>query len=284
MPEGDTIHKLALRLRPALVGKKIEKLWLRDRGDVAEFTGVAIEEVVALGKHLLIALGPRHVFHGHLGMNGKWLGFRHGERWSRSAATAVARIDTEDGSFVCFRAPVAELLRRIDLSAHPVLSRLGPDLLADDVDFARIVHRARNSDAREIADLLLDQRVACGIGNVYKSELLFLARIHPWTPAAAPSDGQIEDLFRSARALMLRNLGDWKRTTVAEVRPDQPWPRELPRVFVYGRSGEPCLRCRAPIASKRQGDAARTTYWCVCCQTAISQYEIETCHARKMPH
>lgn len=275
MPEGDTIHKLARRLRPALEGKTIQKLWLRDRGDVAEFAGVAIEEVVALGKHLLIALGPRHVFHGHLGMNGKWFGFRHGERWSRSAATAVARIDTADGSFVCCRAPVAELLRRIDLSAHPVLARLGPDLLADDVDFARIVRRARNSDAREIADLLLDQRVACGIGNVYKSELLFLERIHPWTPAAELSDAQIEALFRNARALMLRNLGDWKRTTVAVVRPEQPWPRELPRVFVYGRGGEPCLRCRSPIASRKQGDAARTTYWCARCQPASPQYVIE---------
>ncbi len=284
MPEGDTIHKLARRLRPALEGKTIQTLWLRDRGDVPEFAGVAIEEVVALGKHLLIALGPRHVFHGHLGMHGKWFGFRHGERWSRSAATAVARIDTADGSFVCFRAPVAEVPRRIELSAHPVLSRLGPDLLAEGVDFARIVRRARNSDSRTIADLLLDQGVACWIGNVYKSELLFLDRVDPWTPPAALPVEQIEALFRNARALMLRNLGDWKRTTVAGVRPEQPWPRELPRVFVYGRSGEPCLRCRSLIASKRQGDAARTTYWCARCQIAIAQYEIEAGHARKTPH
>jgi formamidopyrimidine-DNA glycosylase len=148
------------------------------------------------------------------------------------------------------------VLRRIDLSAHPVLARLGPDLLADDVDFARIVQRPRRSDARTIADLLLDQRVACRIGNAYKSGLLFLGRVHPWTPPAALSDEQIEALFRTARALMLRNLGDWKRTTVAEVRPEQQWPRELPRVFVYGRSGEPCLRCRGPIASRKQGEAA----------------------------
>jgi endonuclease VIII len=279
VPEGDTIHRLAARLRPALEGKTARALWLRDRGDVPELTGVAIEEVVALGKHLLIALGARHVFHGHLGMHGKWFAYRHGEAWRRSPATAVARIDTADGVFVCFRAPVAEVLRRIELSAHPVLSRLGPDLLAPEVDFARVVRRARRSDARSVADLLLDQRVACGIGNVYKNEVLFVERVQPWTEPAALDDAQIESLYRRARELMQRNLGGWKRTTVAQIRAEQPWPRELPRVFVYGRGGEPCLRCGGAIASRRQGDAARTTFWCARCQSAPAQYVIDASHA-----
>ena len=269
MPEGDTLHKVAGALRPLLLDEAIRSLWLRDRGELVDLKGVVVEEVVALGKHLLVALGPRHVFHGHLGMGGKWFHAAPGVR----RRGAVAQIETRQGSVACVNAPVAEVIARLSLASHPVLARLGPDLLAEEIDFARVVARARRSEARVAADLLLDQRVACGIGNVYKSEVLFVEGVHPWTPAAVLSDEQVEALFRCARELLQRNLGGWKRTTVAALRPGDRWPEGSPRVFVYGRNGETCLRCRGPIAARRQGDAARTTYWCPRCQPA--QYAID---------
>jgi endonuclease-8 len=268
VPEGDTVHKLANALRPLLEGNPLVSLWLRDRGAVAALAGAVVEEVSALGKHFLFALGPRDVLHVHLGMHGKWFRDRPGERNPLADRAAVVRLETDEHRLTCAAAPVAELLRRADLAGHPVVGRLGPDLLAPGFDAARAVARARGSDARTIADLLLDQRVACGLGNVYKSELLFLGGIDPWTPPARIGDAELAALYERARGLMLGNLGGWPRTTVRPVRAGEPWPAGLPRVFVYGRSGEPCLRCGAPIASRRQGDAARTTYWCRSCQPA----------------
>lgn len=266
MPEGDTIHKVAARMRPALVGRALTGLWLRERGELPAFRGAVVEEVVELGKHLLIALGRRHVFHGHLGLDGRWIRVAPGER----PRSAIAALETAADGFACVRAPVAEVLARISLASHPVIARLGPDLLADEVDFARVLARARRSEAYEIADLLLDQRVACGIGNVYKSEVLFLERVHPWTRASALPDATIESLFRRARERMQWNLASVPRTTVARRREGDPWPHEAPRYFVYGRDGAPCLRCRAKIEARRQGDAARTTWWCPRCQTPAS--------------
>jgi endonuclease-8 len=284
MPEGDTVHKIANALAPELEGATVAKLWLRDRGDVASLAGACIEEAVALGKHFLVAIGPRHVLHVHLGMQGKW--FRtfprsepqaSGESRNLRARFPVLRLETDRGGYACVRAPVHELLRRGDLAVHPVLSRLGPDLLGAELDVDRVVARARRSEATSAADLLLDQRVACGIGNVYKSEILFLEGVEPWTPPRALDDARIAALYGRARELMQRNLGGWKRTTVRPVRPGEAWPDEAPRVFVYGRAGERCLRCGAAILARRQGDAARTTYWCARCQRPAprDQYEID---------
>lgn len=266
MPEGDTVHKLANAMRPRLVGTPLRSLWLRDRGVLAPLAGVVVEEVAALGKHLLVAIGSRHVLHVHLGMRGRWFRDRPGEPNARADRAAVLRIETAIDRLTCARAPVAELLRRADLAAHPVVGRLGPDLLAPDFDAGRAVARARLCEARSIADLLLDQRAACGIGNVYKSEVLFAAGIHPWTPPGRIEDARLVSVYERARTLMQGNLGHWRRTTVRPVHPGEPWPAGLPRVFVYGRAGRPCMRCGGRIESRLQGDAARSTCWCPRCQ------------------
>jgi endonuclease-8 len=262
VPEGDTVHKLAAALRPLLAGHALVSLRLRDRGDAASHAGVVVEEVAALGKHLLFALGRRDVLHVHLGLHGRW----RRDFAEEPDRAAVVRIATAADRLRCVGAPVAELLPRADLATHPVLARLGPDLLAADFDPVRAVARARRLDARTIADLLLDQRAACGIGNVYKSEVLFAQGLHPGTTPTRIDDALLAAVYVRARALMQQNLGGWRRTTVRPVRSGEAWPAGLPRVFVYGRAGEPCLRCGARIASRRQGDSARSTYWCLRCQ------------------
>jgi endonuclease-8 len=268
MPEGDTVHKLARALRGPLEGEPLVRLWLREAGEVEALAGARVCEVAALGKHLLIALAPRdggaeRVLHVHLGMHGRW------ERTASGAAGGGGvrlRIETERDAFACRRASVVELVARVALAAHPVLGRLGPDLLAEEVDLAVVVARARRRDPRTLGDLLLDQTVACGLGNVHRSELAFLERLAPRTPPGALDDARLAALYERARALLRANLGGWPRTTTRAVRPGEPWPAGAPRLWVYERHGQPCLRCGARIAVERLGDGARPVYWCRRCQ------------------
>lgn len=290
MPEGDTVHKLASALRPALEGRALERLWLRDRGEVRALAGRRVCEVATLGKHLLIGIAAARdaraghaahletrvparsgsraewVLHVHLGMHGRWERAHPGGpwRWPRHRASLALRADGRE--HVCFRAAVAELVQRRDLSAHPQLSRLGPDLLAPPVPFARVVARARRRAPRAAAELLLDQRVACGAGNAIKNEALFWEGIHPRTRTDALEDAAIERLFRRAAELLAWNLGGGRRTTTRRVTPERPLGPAEPRAWVQDRAGRPCLRCGARIAVARVGDAARPTWWCPRCQ------------------
>lgn len=268
MPEGDTVHKIARVLRPRLEGERLVALWLREQGAVAALAGARVREVAALGKHLLIVLEPavgghERVLHVHLGMHGRWL------RVAPDAPPAPAervRLVTEREAFACAKAAVVELLRRGELADHRVLARLGPDLLADELALDVVVARARRRDPPTVADLLLDQRVACGLGNVYKSELLFLEGLAPRTPPRALPDARLAALYERGRALLRANLGGWPRTTTGAVRPGTPWPPGMPRLWVYDRHGRPCLRCGTPIEVDRHGSPARATWWCPSCQ------------------
>jgi endonuclease VIII len=268
VPEGDTVHKIAAAFRPLLVGERVERLWLRRVGEVAEAVGARIEEVAPLGKHFLLAIGARSVLHVHLGLNGSWHRYRTGEAWQRDPKLAWVRVAMRDWELVCFSAKVAEVLPRTELRRHPVLSRLGPDLLAQEIDWDEVLERARRRAPATAGDLLFDQSIACGVGNAFKNEILFLAGLHPDTPAAALPAEQVLDLFRIARELLGRNLGGWPRTTTRPVNPDEKWPPDEPRYFVFERTGEPCLRCGAPVAMFRQGDFASLTYYCPRCQPA----------------
>lgn len=268
MPEGDTVHKLARALRSRLEGEPIAGLWRCEHGDAPVLAGARVREVAALGKHLLVALAPRNggpdrVLHVHLGMNGRW---RRVEPGARRAGGERLRIETEQDGFACLRAPVVELLRRVELPGHPALARLGPDLLAGELELDVVVERARRRDAATAADLLLDQTVACGLGNVYKSELLFLERIAPRAAPRTLADERLRALYRRGRELLLANLGGWPRTTTRPLPADEPWPAGAPRLWVYERHGRPCLRCGSWLRVDRQGPLARPTYWCPRCQ------------------
>ena len=272
MPEGDTVHKLARALRPRLEGRALSGLWLRDRGWVRPLRGARVEEVAALGKHFLFCLdaeGRRFVVHVHLGMRGRWHVYPNEATWPAWVREPVVRLETDRHSFVCFRAAVAELLRRGEVPLHPALARLGPDLLGPQVDYAEILRRARRREPRSVAELLLDQRVACGIGNEYKSEILFLEGIHPRTPVARIPDAALERLYRRARGLLARNLGGWRRTTTRRMAPGAPDAPAL-RLWVYGRAGDPCRVCSGTIRSARVGDDARPTWWCTRCQPEMA--------------
>jgi endonuclease VIII len=263
MPEGDTVHRVARVLAAELPGQTLSGLALHDRGEVPELAGGTIESVEAVGKHLLVNFSGDWTLRVHLGMHGRWL--RKHVREPRPTNWTVI-ITTGDIAYVCHRSYRAELLRTSALHAHPRLARLGPDLLADPPRIDEMVKRARlpGHAGREIGDVLLDQRVAAGIGNVFKSEVLFEVRVHPRTKVRELPDAQLACIFETAARLMHQNLLTHNRTTVPLRRRGQPSSR---RLWVYQCAGKPCLDCGTPIERFLQGDMARSTYFCPHCQS-----------------
>lgn len=263
MPEGDTIHTIARVMRPDLVGRALLEVELQQRaapwGQGA--VGTACE---AVGKHLVLRFdtpssGPRTV-RVHLGMKGSWHRYRPGEPWRKSPHRRRVVVRTVEWVFVCFDA------KEVDGALRPAVEHLGPDLLAPEVSFEVIVRRARAAGPDlALGELLLAQTVACGVGNVYKCETLFLEGLDPWRPSGTLDDARLEALYRRARALMQHNLerGGWRTTTSAAPVPTLPAEH---RHFVYRRASRPCLSCGALVTSRLQGVQARMTYWCRTCQ------------------
>ena len=243
MPEGDSLHRAAIRLQP-LVGRRITASAPHPRGQA---TGVAravdgrvLESVEAVGKHLLLRFEGGVTVRSHLRTNGRW-------RIGRSDARRVGRpwlvLEADGIEATQWNGPVLTLEQR------PV-HRLGPDLLAADVDPAALVPRFRAADpSRALGEALQDQRLVAGIGNMWMSETLWAAGLSPWRLLGQVSDEELTAALDGARAAML--------ASVAGSRGGRS---------VYRRAGRPCPRCGTPIESRGQGDANRTAYWCPRCQ------------------
>jgi endonuclease-8 len=262
MPEGDTIHRLASAMGRDLTGRRLEHLELQHLGTVSELRGARVEQVAAQGKHLLVHLEGDWSLRVHLGMKGRWRRLGPGRP---PPGLPTVLIQAGGRQWACVRAYQAELVRTGRLRTHPRLARLGPDLLADEPDIDGAVRRARlpAHAHREIGDALLDQRIAAGIGNVYKSEVLFVRRVHPRTALRALSDDELRGLFAESARLMGANLKTIWRTSVPLQRRPEPGS---PRLWVYDRGGKPCLECGGKIERIVQGDLARSTYFCPECQ------------------
>lgn len=263
MPEGDTIHKLANTMRPRLQGQVIDEAEAGEgpyrRGEVASLVGRRLEAVEALGKNLLMRTAAGPVLWSHLGLHGSWHRYPPGAPWKKPRHEMTLRLRAAGQDWVLFRAKEAWVLRPDEVRRHRALAGLGPDLLAEP-DFQAIVSRARQRGAMALGELVLDQSVACGAGNVYKSEVLFLHHLDPFRPANTLSDAELEAMYRELSRLMARNLGPGQRvTTTGPVRRSAP-------LWVYDRTNLPCFVCGAPINSRRQGPQARMTYWCAGCQ------------------
>jgi endonuclease-8 len=267
MPEGDTIHKVASYLRPRLTECELQVPEQKAGPHVATLAGDYVESVEAIGKHLVITTDAR-VLRVHLGMRGTWHHYRHGERWKLSTQKAKVILTAECGVFVCFYAPQVAVIHRSAQSGAAATMHLGPDLLANNVPFDKIVLRARGRSHQSplVIDMLLDQEIACGIGNAYKSEVLFLEKIAPTHSVEVLTDQQIEQLYRRARALMLPNLSGGPRTTTTDKLP-RPRSEKSPRYWVYGRKNQSCLKCENAVQRAINGRHSRVTYWCAHCQS-----------------
>jgi endonuclease-8 len=273
VPEGDTLARTAAGLRPYLNGRIVNAARAQGPGPVPQvqrLIGQRIDGVDAQGKNLLIRFDGGLELRTHLRMHGSWHRYRPGERWRRPPARARLVLEVDGSVAVCFDAPVVELFEQRTEALHPSLSRLGPDLAKPDFDAVEALARLRHPErtATEIAVALLDQRVMAGIGNVYKSEILWIEQVSPFALVGDLDDATLERLIATARRLMLENVDARRgpeRVTTAGDR-GAPGP-----VYVYGRGGRPCRRCSTPIASRKQGrDLPRLTYWCPVCQEGVT--------------
>jgi endonuclease-8 len=262
MPEGDTVHRVARVLGRELEGRVVDRLVVHDRGEVREAAGARVEGVEPLGKHMFIHLSSGWSLRVHLGMHGKWRRLHVRQKRPRSA---TVEIESGTVAYVCHRAYRADLVRTGSARRHPKVARLGPDLLADPPDIDAAVRRARHPShaGREVGDLLLDQRVAAGIGNVYKSEVLFECGIDPRARIGNLDEAELRGIYEKAAHLMRLNLLTRRRTHVPLRR--RPTPSSQ-RLWVYGRAGDPCLDCGTPVQRFLQGDMGRSTYHCPSCQ------------------
>ena len=273
MPEGDTLARIAAGLRPHLAGRTVIAARARVPGpQVQRVVGAAIADVLATGKNLLIRFDNGLELRTHLRMRGTWHRYRPGEPWRRAPGRAVLVLEVSGAVAVCFDAPVVELFETRAEALHPSLGRLGPDLLgaAFDAEEARRRLRDPSRAETEIGVALLDQRASAGIGNVVKSETLFIERVGPFDRVADLDDATLDRLVATARRILVessaRSRGPERVTTADPVtrRPLAPGP-----LWVYGRAGRPCRRCGALIRSVAQGaDLPRTTYWCPACQNS----------------
>ncbi len=257
MPEGDSIVGAARRVGAAIEGKVITRIEIRQR-EGSHPAGTRVNRVEARGKHLLIRFDDGTALRTHLRMNGRWDTYPPGARWRRPAHRARVVLEADDGfTAVCFDAPEVELLRDRHAESDR-LAHLGPDLCRLDADLDEVVRRLGYLDpATELGVALLDQRIACGVGNVYKSEICFACRTNPFSPVGRIDPELRKELAETAARLLRANLAPGRRVTYAG------------GYAVYRRARRPCPRCGTIVQVRRQGEQARNTYWCPKCQPAL---------------
>jgi endonuclease-8 len=258
MPEGDTIFRMAVTLNGRLAGKEVLR-WSSTVPSLlrAHMLGHTIVRVDAVGKNLFIVFDDGRALHTHMRMSGSWHIYPQTTSPRNFPGTARVVIEVEGCVAVCFAAPVVRMLSGADVKRE--VQSLGPDVLAAAFDTNEAARRVLAAGERHIGDAIMDQTILAGVGNVYKSELLFLTKVDPFSPSANLGVVKARNLVGEARRLMLRNIapGSTMRTTRIG---------EGGRVWVYKRSGEPCFACGERIRMRRQGVGKRSTYYCPSCQ------------------
>jgi endonuclease-8 len=267
MPEGDTIHYAANRMRPVLAGRVPDELLtpherLRPDRWPQRLGGRAVEAIDAHGKHLFLRFEGDLVIHSHLRMTGAWATYRRGARtrtaspegtgWRRAPSRAWLVVRAGGGEVVQFDGPVLELLTASRARFDQRLAALGPDVLAAELDEPRFLRRLRDDDpTRPIGDALLDQRTIAGLGNLWKCEGCFAAGVDPWRRTGDVSDEEALRIVRLVRPAMAQSARDGNQRAHRRI---------------YGHAGRPCPRCGTLVRSRGMGDHNRTTYWCPRCQ------------------
>jgi endonuclease-8 len=241
VPEGDSLHRAALRLQ-VLVGQKVGVETPHPRAAVKQLAerldGLVLESVAAVGKNLLLRFEGGHVLRSHLRMTGRW---RVVPRGAARAGLPWLVLRGDEHEAVLWNGPVLEL--------DKPLAAGGADILDGEPDYDAMLARLRGRPARQVGDALLDQRLVAGIGNIWRAEALWEARLSPWSPIETVSDTDLRATLEAAHRLM-----------AASVNGARPLRR------VYRRTGRPCRRCGTPIRAHAQGDGARVAYWCPTCQ------------------
>jgi endonuclease VIII len=259
MPEGDTIHNCAIRIRPILQGhvpdelRPVHKRFARDRWP-ERLAGRAVRSVDARGKNLFLRFEGGLTIHSHLRMTGWWQTGSVGAEWRRNPRRAWLVLRRGDQEVVQFDGPVLELMTDSRTRIDQRFAGLGPDIVAGDpFDEARFLRRLREDDpTRTIGDALLDQKIVAGLGTVWRSEACWRAELDPWRTVADVGDEQALAAVLSVRPPMQQSAQEGFSHGA---------------INIYNRAGRPCPRCGTSISGGTQGDDNRLLYWCPGCQT-----------------
>jgi endonuclease VIII len=278
MPEGDTIYRAARALQRAIGGKVVTRFEtglakLARVDDDAPLVGRTVEKVESRGKWLLIYFSGDLILVTHMLMSGSWHLYRIGERWRMGRARMRVVIRTEDWEAVAFNVPIAEFHTVRSLERSGQVPKLGPDILAGEFTVEggveRLVDYGRENPDAEIGVVLLNQRVLAGLGNVYKSEVAFAAGVNPFramrTITAKEMVAMVDFAQRYMKANVVDGKGDGIVTYGGNRRTTHAMNREE-RLWVYRRQGLECRRCGTAVMMRKQGEQARSTYWCPVCQ------------------
>jgi endonuclease-8 len=274
VPEGDTIFRSARALHQAFAGKTVTHFEtayasLASVNDQSPVSGRTIERIESRGKWLLIHFSGDLILVTHMLMSGSWHIYRVGERWKRARSHMRVVLATSDLQAVAFDVPVARFHTARTLERFAGVAGLGPDLLGKGFAIDEAAARLLDRGNEEIGNVLLNQRVLAGIGNVFKSEICFACRVNPFRRVATLPAQDIECLLATARRFLAANVADGAgdgivtdtggRRTTGSSNP-------AARLWVYRRAGSECRRCGAAILTRKQGPGARSTYWCPQCQ------------------
>jgi endonuclease-8 len=278
MPEGDSIFRAARTLDKALAGKAVTDFEtalapLACVNDETSIVGRTIERVEARGKWCLIFFSGDLILVTHMRMSGSWHIYRTGERWQALRRAMRIVITCGEMQAVAFHVPIAEFHTERTLERRLQALKLGVDVLGDDFSIDTGVQALRDygiahPDA-EIADVLLNQRVLAGLGNVYKSEVAFAAGVNPFRPMRTITERELTRMAEAAQRFMKANAADTSGAGIVTHSGNRSTMHEMDRnnrLWVYGRAGKECRRCGASIEMRKQGLNVRSTYWCPSCQ------------------
>jgi endonuclease VIII len=274
MPEGDAIFRAARTLNRALAGRAITQFesvfpHLTRVDHDQPLRGRMVERVESRGKHLLMWFGGGLVLRTHMRMRGSWHIYRPGERWQRPHHDMRIAIRTADFEAIAFNVPVAEFLAAADLERQSDIRDLGPDPLSEAFDEAEAVARIAARRDVTVAEALLDQRAIAGIGNIYKSETLFICSVNPFMLVRDLEPGSVARVVATAAKLLRVNVAEASGSgivTYSGLRSTTGRADPSARLWVYGRAGKPCRRCGTAVSRRKHGVDARSTYWCERCQ------------------
>jgi len=275
MPEGDTVFRTARNLGRALMGKPVIGFrstfpLLTRFNDDTPLVGQTVDQVEARGKWLLIRFSGGGILTSHLLMNGRWHIYRQGERWQVPRFHMRIVIENSEYQAVGFRVPIARMHTEQSLARDLHIARSDNDLLAEEFDAEAALSRLLGSPHEALADVLLDQTVLAGIGNVFKSEICFANGLHPFRVVGTLTREEAAATIASAQKLLkanvLEDFGDMIVTYRGQQRRTTHASNPSASLWVYGRAGEQCRRCDEPIRRRIQGADARVTFWCPRCQ------------------